>query len=237
MAILEFPDVDQADRDGLLAVGGDLEVESLLLAYQNGIFPWPLEQDLLAWFAPPERTLLFQQDLHLSRTLRRLLNNHPFDFSLNMYFEQVLKYCQHSSNRQGQGGTWITDPIVDGYCELHQIGAAYSVECLCDGKLVGGLYGVHLNGFVSGESMFYLEPNCSKLCLVLLMQLLKTKGIDWIDCQMTTPLLKSFGASEMPRTEFQRLLKSQIDRRVESIGSRKVNFGNWRGGPLSLNNG
>jgi len=235
MAVLDFPDIEEADHDGLLALGGDLEPESLIMAYTRGIFPWPLDPELLAWFAPPKRTVLFSRDLHISRSMKHLLKNHNYTLSLNTDFDKVIYHCQQVKNRKGQRGTWITDEIVEGYSRLHQLGAAYSVECFRDKEIVGGLYGVQINGFVSGESMFHLEANCSKLCLIFLMSLLATQRVKWIDCQMTTPLLKSFGAKELERTDFQELLGQQLLITETNLASRKLTLHSWQGEPIDLN--
>lgn len=210
MVIQSFPDPSYADEHGLLAIGGDLEVESLLLAYKNGIFPWPISKEYLTWFAPPKRALLFVAELHLSKSLRKFLKNHPYTITVNQHFEQVIEHCSEPVNRGDQDGTWITSEIMNGYIDLFRAGHAYSIECHFENSLVGGLYGVKIGGMVSGESMFYRKPNASKVCLHYLTQALQQHSIPWLDCQVMTPLLESFGAREVERDEYMKLLQIQL---------------------------
>lgn len=211
MAIGAFPPVEEADEDGVLCVGGDLEVESLVLAYSQGIFPWPISQRFpLVWFAPPRRALLFLDELRVSRSLRRAQKDSPFQFSLDERFDDVITECAQSKNRKQSGATWITPDMVRAYRSLHRAGYCHSVEAIHDGLLVGGLYGVSLGGMFAGESMFYREPNASKLALLFLLEHLRARGAKWIDCQQLTPLFGSLGAREVPREEFRELLATAL---------------------------
>jgi leucyl/phenylalanyl-tRNA--protein transferase len=212
MAIVEFPPRESADEEGLLAIGGDLEVVSLLKAYSEGIFPWPISKDYpLAWFSPNPRGILRYEDLKISKSLKKLLNKKKFDLRFNQNFEAVIKACSLSKNRKGQTSTWITDEIINGYINLHHAGFAYSAETYnSSNQLVGGVYGVALEGFVTGESMFYLESNASKVALVGLMEHLKALGISWIDTQMITPVVENLGGVEIDRPQFLKRLKDSL---------------------------
>lgn len=201
MPIARFPDPRTADEQGLVAVGGDLEPQTLLLAYRSGIFPWPVGDMPMLWFSPGERAVLDFADLHLPRSLRRLRRNHPFEFSLDRAFPAVIRACARAP-RPGQDGTWITPPMVAAYVRLHQLGIAHSAETWQAGELVGGLYGVAVDGAFAAESMFYLRPGASKLALLFLIEHLAARGLDWIDIQMMTPHMLRLGARTVPRDEF-----------------------------------
>ena len=211
MAISRFPHVDTADEDGILALYGDLDVESLLLAYRSGIFPWPLSAHLLAWFAPDPRAVLFFEDFHVPRSLRKELKLSPFTLSIDEDTPAVIEACAAARNRKGQQGTWITPAMTAAYIELHRAGNCHSIECWHGDKLVGGLYGVSIGGFFGGESMFHLESGASKHSFCFLVEHLRARGFRWLDCQMLTPLLESFGAREIPREEFMLLLKTALE--------------------------
>ena len=212
MVIKAFPPVESADRSGLLAVGGDLEVESLLLAYRSGIFPWPLDARHLTWFAPPRRTILFLKDVHFSKSLRKSLKGNNFTFKIDSDFGEIISACAELGNRKGQEGTWITRQLQKAYAALHQAGYCHCVGCYESGCLIGGLYGVSIGGMFAGESMFYRKTNASKLALVFLIEFLKDQKVPWIDCQVTTPLLRSFGAVSVKRTIFMEMLAAAIDK-------------------------
>lgn len=200
---LKFPPVETANEHGLLAVGGDLEPESLLLAYRSGIFPWPVsEDDELLWFCPPKRAVLPLANFHLSRSLQRVLVKTPFDFKVNQNCKAVIEGCQQTINRPRQQGTWITDEMKAAYLELHRRGIVHSFECYLEDKLVGGVYGVSIGGTFAAESMFYRYSNASKAILWILGQFLFAHGAVWIDCQIMNPHLASLGAVEIPREEF-----------------------------------
>jgi len=210
MVITRFPPVEKADRYGLLALGGDLEIDSLLLAYRSGIFPWPFDEETLAWFAPPRRAVLFLRDFHVSRSLERERKRSKFDFRIDQAFPEVIRRCAEAKNRGVQAGTWITQGIIESYIRLHQAGFAHSIECWLDGQLTGGLYGVSIGAMFAGESMFYRRSNASKLALWFLVEHLRQKKAEWIDCQVMTPLLRSFGAVEIQRDEFMALLLKAV---------------------------
>jgi leucyl/phenylalanyl-tRNA--protein transferase len=210
MAILEFPPIDSADEHGLLALGGDLETDSLLLAYSQGIFPWPISDEYpLAWFSPDPRGILFFDKLHLSKSFRKFLKKNPYDVRFNTNFAAVIKLCAEVK-RQDQPSTWITQEIIDAYIKLNELGFAYSIETYLDDRLVGGVYGVCINRFYSGESMFHLEDNASKVALVSLMYLLKQRDIGWIDTQMVTPVVQSLGGVDIPRETYLKILQVSL---------------------------
>jgi leucyl/phenylalanyl-tRNA---protein transferase len=210
MTILAFPPSSQANPDGLLAVGGDLDVMSLILAYSSGIFPWPYDEKTLAWYAPPHRALLFLDDLHLSKSVRKLIKNNDFKITKNVDFSSVIIACAALENRGKQRGTWITDQMIEAYIALHKAGFCHSYECFKDEKLVGGLYGVQIKKMFAGESMFYRESGASKVALFHLIEDLRAQGISWLDCQVITPLFKQFGAKEVRRSDFEELLKKAL---------------------------
>ncbi|MGZ3789702.1 MAG: leucyl/phenylalanyl-tRNA--protein transferase [Bacteriovorax sp.] len=211
MAIIAFPPVEESDEHGLVAMGGDLEVESLLLAYSQGIFPWPISQEYpLAWFSPDPRGILAFDRLHLGKSLRKFLKKNPYEIRFNTNFEAVIMNCALVI-RADQPSTWITQDIINAYIELHKQGFAYSVETYLDERLVGGVYGVCINRFYSGESMFHLEDNASKVALVALMYMLKQRDIGWIDTQMVTPVVESLGGVEIPRETFLKMLKVSLE--------------------------
>ena len=206
MPVLSFPPVNMADDDGLLAVGGDLELESLLCAYRSGIFPWPTDDQALLWFAPPRRAVLFVDEFHTPRRLERALRKAPFSCSMDTAFRDVISRCAEVTNRGEQRGTWITDDIIEAYCRLHTAGFCHSIETFLHGELVGGMYGVQIGRFFAAESSFYRVSDASKAAMCHLISHLKARGIPWLDCQVLTPFSRSFGAREIPRTEFMRLL-------------------------------
>lgn len=204
-----FPPVECADEDGFLAWGGDLEPETLRLAYQSGIFPWPMENLPLLWFAPPQRAILCCADLHISHSLKKSLRRQPWEIRFDTDFNGVIEACA-GAYRLGQDGTWITDDIRGAYKRLHQSGEAHSVEVYLNGELVGGLYGVNWGGYFAGESMFHRVSGASKVALVHLVEHLKGQGVEWLDCEVLNPLFQSFGAIEIPRNEFMALLKAAL---------------------------
>lgn len=202
MAVLKFPPVHTADENGLLALGGDLEVSTLVLAYRSGIFPWPISQEFpLAWFSPDPRGVIDYADLKINKRLLRYLKKANITFKANQNFTTVIEQCSLVP-RSDQSGTWITDEVIDSYHELFKEGLAYSLEAYEGEDLIGGIYGVCINGIVTGESMFHKVPNASKFCLLALMALLQRAGITWLDTQMVTPVVKSLGGKEIPRSDF-----------------------------------
>jgi leucyl/phenylalanyl-tRNA---protein transferase len=212
-----FPPVDWADENGVLCWGGELTPQSLIEAYSRGIFPWPHRGLPLLWFAPPQRALLFFDELHVGSRLRRYLKKEPYEIRFNTSFEQVMRCCGAPRMVEGEWerGTWITKPIRRAYMQMHQLGLAHSVEAWQNGKLVGGLYGVGMGGYFAGESMFHLEDNASKACVLALIEKLKAHGSTWLDCETMTPHFERLGAREVPREEFTQLLEASIARQVK----------------------
>ena len=206
---LVFPPPEHADPDGLLAVGGDLSIKRLLQAYRMGLFPWYAEDTPILWWSPDPRLMLKPKDLCVSKRLARTIKKGPFKITMDEAFADVIRGCAHVK-RPRQKGTWIMDEMIDAYCCLHQKGYAHSVESWQDGKLVGGLYGVALGRAFFGESMFARVSDASKVAFVHLTRLLALWNFSLIDCQVTTSHLASFGAREVPRAEFLKLLKAAL---------------------------
>lgn len=210
MVIKAFPPLETADDSGLLAIGGDLEIESLLLAYSSGIFPWPIEDGLLAWFSPEKRAILELSKFRIAKSLKKEITKGGLTCTLNKDFAQVIACCRESKTRKGARGTWIIPEMVAAYINLHKNGYAHSVECWENGQLVGGLYGVSIAGMFAGESMFFKRDNASKVALAYLVDYLQTKGCEWIDCQVMNSHLKSLGATEVRREVFIEKLASSL---------------------------
>jgi len=187
--------------DGIVALGGPLSTINLLRAYCSGIFPWPINEHVLPWCCPEERGILDFKELHIPRRLARTRRQSTFHFTIDRSFPQVITHCA-TVQRQGESDTWITRQMIRAYCELHRQGHAHSVEVWEGTELVGGLYGVDACGSFSGESMFSLRPNASKLALLFLIERLKERGLDWMDIQMVTPHLEALGAKVVSRADF-----------------------------------
>ena len=196
-----FPPSEYADPDGLLAVGGDLSAERLLLAYQQGIFPWYSANTPILWWSPDPRLVLFPDEMKVSKSLQRVLKRNLFKVTMDRAFREVIQRCAGVKRDSGEG-TWIVPEMVEAYHRLNRLGYAHSVESWHEGKLVGGLYGVAMGRVFFGESMFTEKTDASKVALVLLVQLLQHWDFELIDCQVTTAHLKRFGAREIPRKEF-----------------------------------
>jgi leucyl/phenylalanyl-tRNA--protein transferase len=205
MPSTHFPDPREATPEGIVAVGGRPAPALLEEAYARGIFPWPVEGYPLLWFSPPERGLLFFEELHVPRSLARERRRTRLTFTFDRAFDRVILACR-SVVREHEAGTWITPEMVHGYCEFHRRGHAHSVEAWEDGELVGGLYGVDAGGAFAGESMFRLRPNASKLALLHLIDHLSARGLEWLDIQVLTPHMEALGARLVPREEFLELL-------------------------------
>lgn len=201
MPVLRFPDPRAADEDGVVAVGGDLHPHSLMLAYRQGIFPWPVDGLPMLWFSPAQRAVIDFDRLHLPRSLRAALRHHGLLLTIDAAFASVIVACARAP-RPGQNGTWITPQVVEGYTRLHELGHAHSVEAWRDGNLVGGVYGVDVDGAFCAESMFFREPNASKIALLHLIGHLRRAGVEWLDVQVMTPHVERLGGREIPRDEF-----------------------------------
>lgn len=216
---LAFPPPELARDDGLLAVGGDLSPERLVLAYENGIFPWCSEGSPLLWWSPSPRFVLLPDELHVGRTLRKLRRRSPYRLSLDEAFPQVIRNCAKVP-RPGQHGTWIRRDIIAAYIRLHELQVAHSVEAWEGDTLVGGLYGVSVGSVFCGESMFAHRPDASKLAFVELVEQLRAWGYTMIDCQVFTEHLDRFGAREIELDEF-------LDRLGDGV-ARPGREGRWR---------
>lgn len=203
---LLFPNVENADDDGLLAVGGDLSPDRLLLAYMNGIFPWFNEDSMILWWSPDPRMVLFPNKIKISKSMQRLIKSGRFKTTWNTQFEKVVNACS-IVKRKGQEGTWITPEMKGAYLKLHQMGIAKSMEVWENDELVGGLYGIDLGKVFCGESMFSKRSNASKFAFINLAQELEQKEYKLIDCQVYTAHLESLGAEEIPRQQFIKILK------------------------------
>lgn len=205
---LEFPHPETADEHGIVAIGGDLSVERLVLAYRHGIFPWFNDDEPVLWWSPDPRFVLFPKDLKVGRSLRKVIRNKGFEVRFDTAFDQVIAYCARLP-RPGQGGTWITEEMRQAYLALHQTGWAHSVEVWLNNQLVGGLYGVAMGRFFFGESMFYLEPNASKVALYHLCTRFEKAPL--IDCQVANPFFADMGAVHVHRRDFLKVLAYYID--------------------------
>ena len=204
---LVFPNVENADEEGLLAVGGNLSPERLVLAYRNGIFPWFNEDSPILWWSPDPRMVLFPKEVRISKSMRQLIKRNSFKITWNTNFIEVLQECS-AIDHKGQNGTWITDGMKKAYIHLHEIGIAKSIEVWDEDVLVGGLYGVDLGHVFCGESMFSKASNASKYAFIHLAQELEAQGYKVIDCQVYNSHLESLGAKEIPRSEFIEILKA-----------------------------
>jgi leucyl/phenylalanyl-tRNA--protein transferase len=203
---LFFPPCHAADDYGIVAFGGDLSPERLLLAYQSGIFPWFEEGEPITWWSPNPRMVLFLEDLVVSKSMRNILNRKLFTVTRNQNFRAVITNCQLVA-RIGQNGTWITNDMIEAYCKLHELGIAQSIEVWQDGVLVGGLYGVDLGHVFCGESMFSKVSNASKIAFVFLVDYLRSNNYSLLDCQVYNEHLESLGCSEIERNQFLEILK------------------------------
>lgn len=199
---LAFPSVQNAlsEPNGLLAVGGDLSSHRLIEAYRNGIFPWYSEEDPIMWWSPNPRAVIPTENLYINKTLKKFIKQTSYTVSLNKDFKQVISLCADAPFRVEE--TWILDEMQQAYLNLHDLGYAHSIEVWEEEKLIGGLYGVAINGFFSGESMFYKKSNASKIALVSLCQLLKEQNVMMIDCQISNHFLDSMGCIEITRESF-----------------------------------
>ena len=200
-----FPDVASANEDGLLAFGGNLELNTLLTAYKKGIFPWYNEDEPICWYSPDPRFVLFPGKLKISTSMKTIIRKNEFTFSVDKDFAGVIKGCRMAKRKIGPG-TWITDEIENAYNALFEKGYAHSAEAWYNNELVGGLYGVQLGNVFFGESMFANRSNASKFAFIKYVGVLKKKGVELIDCQVYTPHLESLGAEFIRRKKFTDLL-------------------------------
>jgi leucyl/phenylalanyl-tRNA--protein transferase len=198
-----FPDPALAEEDGLLAIGGDLSIERLLVAYSNGIFPWFSEGEPILWYSPHERCVIYPDQIKISKSMRKILSQEVFKVTFNQAFTDVILNCANTE-RKGQDGTWITNEMQEAYINLHQQGYAHSVEVWLDNKLVGGLYGLKVNRVFCGESMFSHVSNASKTALIFLSKM----NIDLIDCQLPNDHLMSLGAEMITRELYMEMLQT-----------------------------
>ena len=214
-----FPPVDEADPDGLIAVGGDLSMERLLQAYAHGIFPWFTQEEDVFWYSPDPRMVMFPEDFKISDSLNRIIRGKKFSIRFDTAFQQVIRACAEAP-RPGQDGTWISPDFIEAYTALHKKGFAHSVEVFQGKVLAGGLYGVSIGSAFFGESMFFTVNNASKVAFHALVERCRQFGFKFIDCQVETPHLLRLGASLLKREKYMELLSS-------SLGG-KTNTGPWR---------
>jgi leucyl/phenylalanyl-tRNA--protein transferase len=204
---LYFPPSSETSPEGIIAVGGDLSSERLLLAYQNGIFPWYDSNEPKLWWCPKKRMVLFFENLRITKSMKKVLLRNEFQITFNTNFRAVISNCQKSP-RKNQDGTWISDEIVEAYCKLNEIGHAKSIEVWQKNELVGGLYGIDLGTVFCGESMFSKVPNASKVAFIYLAKQLEMANYKLLDCQVHNNHLESLGCIEIEREEFLAIMKS-----------------------------
>ena len=202
---LFFPPVEEASPEGVIAIGGDLSPERLILAYKSGIFPWFNDDEPILWWAPPERMVLFFEDLKISKSMRNVLNKNKFKITFNTAFREVITNCK-KIKRKDQPDTWITDQMVEAYCQLNKLGFAKSVEVWENEELVGGLYGIDLGHIFCGESMFSKVSNASKVAFIHLAKQLELANYKLLDCQVYNEHLASLGCVEIEREDFMIIL-------------------------------
>ena len=201
MGNIHFPPVEDA-VNGLLALGGNLDTMTLVQAYKRGIFPWPFsEESPIAWFSPERRGVLDWKYLHIPRSFKKFLKKNSFEIYYNREFDRIIELCAKVP-RRNQTETWITPEMLNAYGRLFEKQLAWCVGCYQDGELQGGMYGVCIDGIISAESMFHQKSNASKLCLISAMEKMNSVGIDWLDTQMITPVVESFGGREILRRDF-----------------------------------
>ena len=207
---LWFPPLSDANEDGLVAIGGDLSTERILLAYRNGIFPW-YDGAIPLWWSPDPRFVLYPEQIKVSKSMKTLLNKNTYRFTYNTCFREVITACKRV-DRKGQDGTWINDDIIESYCNLHELGFAHSAEAWHENELIGGLYGIWIGNIFFGESMFNQKSNASKFAFINWVSHLKAKGVVMIDCQVYTEHLESLGATMIERDLFLDTINNEIDK-------------------------
>jgi leucyl/phenylalanyl-tRNA---protein transferase len=208
---LLFPPPWLAHPDGLLCIGGDLSVQRILLAYENGIFPWFAENEPILWWSPDPRLVLFPGNIKISKSLRKTIRKKEFEITVDQAFEETIRSCAKPRKKRDTG-TWLVEKMIEAYIRLHKSGFAHSVETWKDGRLVGGLYGISLGGVFFGESMFAFQNNASKVALTALTCHLTQYNYDLIDCQVKTDHLISMGAAEIPRKIFLNIISHSVKR-------------------------
>lgn len=213
-----FPPVEKANKDGLLAFGGDLSAERLVIAYASGVFPWYNDDEPILWWSLDPRLVIRPGEMKVSKSLRHTIKSGKFEFRIDSNFRAVMEHCANTP-REGQDGTWILDEMIEAYCNLHQRGLAHSFETYLDGELVGGLYGVSIGKIFCGESMFHTVTDASKVAFYYLHQFLQINGFKLIDCQQETSHLLSLGAYNIPRSEYIKEL--------EELVKEPTLVGNW----------
>jgi leucyl/phenylalanyl-tRNA---protein transferase len=214
---ITFPPPHFARKDGLLAIGGDLSRERLLLAYRKGIFPWYSNGEPILWWSPDPRLVLYPDELRVSRSLKKIIRKDCFQITMDQAFFRVIKSCAETRLNKDQQ-TWIVPEMINAYCQLHESGFAHSVEVWYQGKLAGGLYGLAMGKCFSGESMFTIVKDASKVAFVYLVFFVKSLGYHMIDCQVKTSHLMSFGAREIPRKSFLQQLEKTLD--ISQVGGK-----------------
>ena len=208
---LWFPHPSMGEDDGLIAVGGDLSIDRLLLAYSNGFFPWYSFRDSKEpmWYCPQQRFVIFPDEIHISHSMRQLMRSGRYQVTINKDFDGVIRGCAKAQDRDVTEGAWLGPDIISAYTEMHRQGFAASVEVWDNGQLVGGLYGITIGAAFFGESMFSLVPSASKLALIHLAQVLRDNGGSLIDCQFETPHLRSMGGRHISYEEYMELLNGE----------------------------
>ena len=219
---MDFPEATEANKNGLVAIGGDLSAGRLLTAYSKGIFPWYEDPYPVLWWSPDPRMVLYPENIKVSDSLRRRIRNGSCEIRIDTVFEQVIRRCATVSDRSTEG-SWITPAMTDAYINLHEKGYAHSFETWNNGVLAGGLYGVSLGKAFFGESMFFLQPDASKIALIYLCRLMQHLGFHFIDVQQETTHLKSMGAIAIPRKNFLEILKNALQ--FETIQRKWTTFG------------
>jgi leucyl/phenylalanyl-tRNA--protein transferase len=224
----DFPLPEKAEHHSVVCWGGNLSPGMLLSAYEQGIFPWYGEGEPLLWHSPDPRFVLFPDKLHVSQSMKKVLRRGDFSIALDRDFPAVIRFCSEVP-RPDQDGTWITADVIRAYTELHRLGWAHSAEAYSEGELAGGCYGIRLGNVFFGESMFIKKPNASKAAFLTLAELLFADGIAFIDCQVRTNLLASFGGVDMGREDFLKLLRETLAPRIPrtSAADRADRRGNW----------
>lgn len=206
---LSFPSVRLTHSSGIIALGGDLSAARLQLAYKSGIFPWFEDGEPITWWSPNPRMVLFLDELVVTKSMRNVLNRNIFKVTFNQNFREVISNCQQIK-RDSQNGTWITNDMIEAYCNLHELGIAKSVEVWQDGQIVGGLYGIDLGHIFCGESMFSKVSNASKVAFITLVRHLQQENYKLLDCQVYNEHLESLGCREIPREDFMHILNSDM---------------------------